>query len=106
MSEATVDELERANAIHPVASVQSELSLWTRDALAGVMPFCAEHGAAFIAFAPLGRGYLTGQVTRDSFGDADFRARNPRFTPEALVANLAIVDRVRAVAERYGATPA
>jgi aryl-alcohol dehydrogenase-like predicted oxidoreductase len=106
MSEATVDELARAHAIHPVASVQSELSLWTRDRLDDVLPWCREHDAAFIPFAPLGRGYLTGTITAASFGDSDFRARNPRFTREALSANLAIVDRVRAVADRHGATAA
>jgi aryl-alcohol dehydrogenase-like predicted oxidoreductase len=106
MSEATVEELERAHAIHPVASVQSELSLWTRDRLADVLPWCRAHDVAFIPFAPLGRGYLTGTVTADSFDDRDFRARNPRFTREALDANLAIVDRVKAVAARYGATAA
>ena len=86
--------------------MQSELSLWTRDRLDDVLPWCRAHDVAFIPFAPLGRGYLTGTVTADSFGDRDFRARNPRFTREALDANLAIVDRVRAVAERHGATPA
>ena len=106
MSEATVEQLDRAHAIHPVASVQSELSLWTRDRLDDVLPWCREHGAAFIPFAPLGRGYLTGTVTAASLGDRDSRARNPRFTRDALDANLAIVDRVRAVAERLGATPA
>lgn len=106
LSEATVDELARAQAVHPVASVQSELSLWTRDALADVLPWCAEHGVAFIPFAPLGRGFLTGTITRESFDDADFRSRNPRFTREALEANLAIVERVRTVAERHAATPA
>jgi aryl-alcohol dehydrogenase-like predicted oxidoreductase len=106
MSEATVEELDRAHAIHPVASVQSELSIWTRDRLADVLPWCREHGAAFIPFAPLGRGYLTGTITSASFDDRDFRARNPRFTRAALQANLAIVERVRAVAERRGATPA
>ena len=106
MSEASVDELARAHAIHPVASVQSELSLWTRDRLDDVLPWCREHDAAFIPFAPLGRGYLTGTITADSFDDSDFRARNPRFTREALSANLAIVDRVRGVAERHGATAA
>ena len=106
MSEASVDELARAHAIHPVASVQSELSLWTRDRLEDVLPWCREHDAAFIPFAPLGRGYLTGTITADSFDDSDFRARNPRFTREALSANLAIVDRVRGVAERHGATAA
>ena len=106
LSEVTVDELERAHAIHPVASVQSELSLWTRDRLDDVVPWCRAHDVAFIPFAPLGRGYLTGTVTADSFDDRDFRARNPRFTREALDANLAIVDRVKAVAERHGATAA
>ena len=106
LSEASVDEVARAHAVHPVASLQSELSLWTRDALIDVVPWCAQHGVAFIPFAPLGRGFLTGQITRASFDDADFRARNPRFTPQALEANLAIVDRVRTVSERHHATPA
>jgi aryl-alcohol dehydrogenase-like predicted oxidoreductase len=106
LSEATVEQIGRAHAIHPVASVQSELSLWTRDRLDDVVPWCREHDAGFIPYAPLGRGYLTGTVTADSLDDRDFRARNPRFTPEALDANLAIVDRVRAVAERLDATPA
>ena len=106
LSEVTVEQLEAAHAIHPVASVQSELSLWTRDRLEDVLPWCRAHDVAFIPFAPLGRGYLTGTVTAESFGDRDFRARNPRFTRAALDANLAIVDRVRAVAERHGATPA
>jgi aryl-alcohol dehydrogenase-like predicted oxidoreductase len=106
LSEVTVEQLRRAHAIHPVASVQSELSLWTRDRLDDVLPWCRAHGAAFIPYAPLGRGYLTGTVTAASFDDRDFRARNPRFTREALEANLAIVDRVRDVAGRIGATPA
>jgi aryl-alcohol dehydrogenase-like predicted oxidoreductase len=106
MSEATVEQLDRAHAIHPVASVQSELSVWTRDRLGDVLPWCREHDVAFIPFAPLGRGYLTGTITAGSFDERDFRARNPRFTRAALQANLAIVERVRAVAERVGATPA
>jgi aryl-alcohol dehydrogenase-like predicted oxidoreductase len=106
MSEATVEQLDRAHAIHPVASVQSELSVWTRDRLGDVLPWCREHDVAFIPFAPLGRGYLTGTITSASFDERDFRARNPRFTRAALQANLAIVERVRAVAERVGATPA
>jgi aryl-alcohol dehydrogenase-like predicted oxidoreductase len=106
LSEVNVDELERAQAIHPVTAVQSELSLWTRDALPEIVPWCAANGAAFVPFAPLGRGFLTGAITAASFEDADFRAQNPRFTPEAIAANLAIVERVRAVAERHDATPA
>src|SRR6266571_6237193 len=106
LSEVGVDELERAGAVHPVASVQSELSLWTRDPLEEVLPWCVAHDTAFIPFAPLGRGFLTGRITEASFADDDFRARNPRFAAEALRANLALVDRVRAVAGRVGATPA
>ena len=106
MSEVGVEELERAQALHPVATVQSELSLWTRDALAEVLPWCARSGAGFLPFSPLGRGFLTGTVREGSFDAGDFRARNPRFTPEAMAANHAIVDVVRGVAERRGATAA
>lgn len=106
MSEASIDELERAQAIHPVAALQSELSLWTRDSLETVLPWCAERDVAFVPFSPLGRGYLTGKLTSASFDGLDFRATNPRFTPEAIEANQAIVDVVRRIAERRGATPA
>jgi aryl-alcohol dehydrogenase-like predicted oxidoreductase len=106
MSEVGVDELERAQAIHPVASVQSELSLWTRDALAEVVPWCAAHGAAFLPFAPLGRGFLTGALAPRDFAPGDFRRNNPRFQREAMDANAALVERVRAVAGRHDATPA
>ena len=106
LSEASVEELETAAAIHPVAALQSELSLWTRDENARQLAWCAERGAAFVAFAPLGRGYLTGVLTSASFEGSDFRADNPRFTTEAIHANRPIVDVVRRVAERHGATPA
>src|SRR3954447_14804356 len=106
MSEVSVAELERAAAIHPVASVQSEGSLWTRDAFSEVVPWCAAHGAAFLPFAPLGRGFLTGRLEPQKFPPGDFRKNNPRFQPEAMDANLALVERVKAVAERHGATPA
>jgi aryl-alcohol dehydrogenase-like predicted oxidoreductase len=104
LSEVSVGELERAHAIHPVAAVQSELSLWTRDPLGGVLGWCADHGAAFIPFSPLGRGFLTGRLdATTSFASGDFRSDLPRFTDTARDANAAIVDRVRAVAERVGA---
>jgi aryl-alcohol dehydrogenase-like predicted oxidoreductase len=106
LSEVGVDELERAHAIHPVAAVQSELSLWTRDALDEVVPWCANHGAAFVPFSPLGRGFLTGTITHGGFDARDFRASNPRFTDEAIASNQAIVRVVRRVAERHEATPA
>jgi aryl-alcohol dehydrogenase-like predicted oxidoreductase len=106
MSEVGVDELERAQASHPVASVQSELSLWTRDPLADVVPWCAAHGAAFLPFAPLGRGFLTGRLPPRDFAPGDFRRNNPRFARDAMDANLDLVERVRTVAERHAATPA
>lgn len=107
LSEASVAELEVATAIHPVAAVQSELSLWTRGALDDVVPWCADHGVAFVPFSPLGRGYLTGTITSARYDNPlDFRRDNPRFTQEALDANVAIVEVVRRVAEWHGATPA
>ncbi|MBX5442117.1 MAG: aldo/keto reductase [Solirubrobacteraceae bacterium] len=106
MSEATVDELARAHAVHPVAAVQSELSLWTRDPLDDVLPWCEANDVAFVPFAPLGRGFLTGAQTGATYSPGDFRAHNPRFTPEARAANQAIVDRVAAIAAGHGATPA
>jgi aryl-alcohol dehydrogenase-like predicted oxidoreductase len=106
MSEVGVDELERAHAIHPVAAVQSEASLWTRDAFAEVIPWCAEHGAAFLAFAPLGRGFLTGALAPQQFPPGDFRKNNPRFQRDAMQANVALVEGVKTIAERRGVTPA
>jgi aryl-alcohol dehydrogenase-like predicted oxidoreductase len=107
MSEVDVAQIEEAHAIHPVTSVQSELSLWTRGPLADVVPWCAAHDAGFLPFAPLGRGFLTGTLpTTGDFDETDFRARNPRFTGDALAANQHIVDSVRRVADRLGCTSA
>jgi aryl-alcohol dehydrogenase-like predicted oxidoreductase len=107
LSEVTVDQITRAQAVHPVASVQSELSLWTRDPLAEVVPYCEEQGIAFLPFSPLGRGFLTGRFSSfDDLPEDDFRRRLPRFQQDALHANLAMVGRVREIAERVGATPA
>jgi aryl-alcohol dehydrogenase-like predicted oxidoreductase len=107
LSEVDVPTLERAAAIHPVTAVQSELSLWTRDALVDVLPWCIEHDVAFVPFAPLGRGFLTGRLAVDStFGEGDFRRRNPRFQPDALAQNQAIVEQVQAVAADISSTPA
>jgi aryl-alcohol dehydrogenase-like predicted oxidoreductase len=106
MSEVDVPTLERARAVHEIAAVQSELSLWTRGALDDVLPYCAEHGMAFVPFSPLGRGFLTGKIAAGtSFDGSDFRGRNPRFTTEAIDANQAIADAVRVVADRLGAAP-
>jgi aryl-alcohol dehydrogenase-like predicted oxidoreductase len=106
LSEVGVEELERAQAIHPVASVQSEGSLWTRDAFAEVVPWCATHDAAFLPFAPLGRGFLTGKLETQTFPSGDFRKNNPRFQPEAMDANATLVETVKTVAARHDATPA
>jgi len=107
LSEVTVEEIKRAQAVHPVTSVQSELSLWTRNALADVLPHCQKHGIAFLPFSPLGRGFLTGRFSSfDDLPQEDFRRGLPRFQQAALRANLAIVGRVREIADRAGATSA
>jgi aryl-alcohol dehydrogenase-like predicted oxidoreductase len=107
LSEVTVEEIRRAQAVHPVTSVQSELSLWTRDVLGEVLPYCQQQGIAFLPFSPLGRGFLTGRFSSlDDLPQEDFRRGLPRFQQAALLANMAIVGRVREIAERAGATPA
>jgi aryl-alcohol dehydrogenase-like predicted oxidoreductase len=107
LSECTVEELSRAHQVHPIATVQSELSLWTRDVLLEILPFCQANGIGFLPFAPLGRGFLTGQFHQASnFKKEDFRSLLPRFQPEALKANLLIVDAVKDLAKRKESTPA
>ncbi len=105
LSEVTVEQAELCHRIHPVSAIQSELSLWTRGPLSGVLPWCVANGAAFVPFSPLGRGFLTGAVGSGSFGAGDLRARNPRFTAEAMAANEALVGEVRRIAAGAGATP-
>jgi aryl-alcohol dehydrogenase-like predicted oxidoreductase len=106
LSEVTVFELEKANAIHPITAVQSELSLWTRDPLVnGVKDYCAHHGIAFVPFSPLGRGFLTGRLDHEQLEDDDARRRWPRFQREAMEANQRIVDAVREVAARHEREP-
>jgi aryl-alcohol dehydrogenase-like predicted oxidoreductase len=107
LSEVTVDEIGRAQAVHPVTSVQSELSLWTRDALTDVLPYCLRNRIAFLPFAPLGRGFLAGRFSSfDDLPQDDFRRGLPRFQRDSLRANLAIVGVIRQVADRAGAAPA
>jgi aryl-alcohol dehydrogenase-like predicted oxidoreductase len=107
ISEPSVADLERVSPIHPVTAVQSELSLWTRDYLGDVVPWCAAHGTSFVAFSPLGRGFLTGAISPDArFGPEDFRSKLPRFGEKAVAENQRIVESVRTVAARRGATPA
>jgi aryl-alcohol dehydrogenase-like predicted oxidoreductase len=107
MSEAGVDAIRRANAVQPVAALQSEYSLWWREPEAEIMPTLAELGIGFVPFSPLGKGFLTGAIDENtSFDSTDFRNRVPRFSPEARTANRGFVDLLTQIAERKGATPA
>ena len=107
ISEAGPSTIRRAHATHPVSAVQSEYSLFTRDPEAEVLPTCRELGIGFVPFSPLGRGVLSGTVTSTTgFGDADFRAHNPRFQGENFDRNLQLVARLGEVATRKGCTPA
>ncbi|CAL9536831.1 Aldo-keto reductase IolS [Streptomyces sp. enrichment culture] len=107
LSEVTADELRAAHAVHPIAAVQSEWSLFSRDIEARVVPAARELGVALVPYSPLGRGFLTGsfvQAEKDLTAD-DFRRQQPRFTGDNATANAALLQPVRAVAEAHGATP-
>lgn len=107
LCEVTAAQCDSVAEIHPVSAVQSELSVWERGALDHLVPWCEENDAAFIAYSPLGRGFLTGTLTPGTvFDSTDFRSRNPRFSPAALRENQRIVSVVQAIAEKLGATPA
>ena len=107
LSEAGADTIRRAHATHPVTALQSEYSLFTRDLEDEVLPTIRELGIGLVPYSPLGRGLLTGAVTRDTLADGDARAagRFPRFEGDALDANLALVDRVKELASRTEVTP-
>lgn len=107
LSEAAPDTIRRAHGVHPVAAVQSEYSLSTRDPEAEVLPVLRELGIAFVPYSPLGRGFLTGTIRSvDELDEDDFRRNNPRFAGENLQQNIRIVEQVDAVAKDAGATPA
>jgi aryl-alcohol dehydrogenase-like predicted oxidoreductase len=106
LSEAGPETIRRAHAVHPVTAVQSEYSLWTRDQEPAVLPLLRDLGIGFVAYSPLGRGFLTGAIrSRADIGDDDFRKDNPRFVGENFDHNLR-ADEVRSVAAEVGATPA
>lgn len=106
LSEVSAATLRRAHAVHPIAAVQSEYSLWTRDMEDAVLPACRELGISLVAYAPLGRGMLTGAVSSpDQFAENDFRRVAPRFAGENFDRNLALVEQVKALAARKGCTP-
>jgi aryl-alcohol dehydrogenase-like predicted oxidoreductase len=107
LSEAGADTIRRAHAVHPIAALQSEYSLWTRDPEEEILPLVRELGIGFVAYSPLGRGFLAGRFrSRDQLSDGDFRRQNPRFEPGNIEQNLELADEVAAVAWEVGATPA
>jgi aryl-alcohol dehydrogenase-like predicted oxidoreductase len=107
LSEVSASTLRRAHAVHPIAAVQTEYSLWTRNAEIAVLKTCQEIGAAFVAFSPVARAFLTGTLRDVSAFDAkDIRRSMPRFQPEAYAKNLLLLKRYRAIADEVGCTPA
>jgi aryl-alcohol dehydrogenase-like predicted oxidoreductase len=108
LSEAGIENIRRAHAVQPVAAIQNHYSLWQREPEQGALALCEELGIGFVAWGPLGQGFLTGKITRDmKFDDpADLRSTFPRFTKESLEANFAVVDFLKDLAARKNATPA
>jgi aryl-alcohol dehydrogenase-like predicted oxidoreductase len=107
LSEAGSATLRRAVAVHPIAALQTEYSLWTRDVEDDILPTCRSLGIGLVAYSPLGRGFLSGRIeTVDNLAPNDFRRNNPRFQGDNLAHNLVIVERLRALAAEKGATPA
>jgi aryl-alcohol dehydrogenase-like predicted oxidoreductase len=106
LSEAGVETIRRAHAVHPISALQSEYSLWTRELEAEILPTIRELGIGLVACSPLGRGFLTGTIgSADDLEDGDFRRVNPRFQDEHLAHNLAIVEKVREIAAEKDCTP-
>ena len=107
LSEAGPETIRRAHAVHPIAALQSEYSLWTRDPEGEVLGTCRALGIGFVAYSPLGRGFLTGRIRRpEDLAPGDVRRTHPRFAEENLARNLALADRVRELAAQKGCTPA
>jgi aryl-alcohol dehydrogenase-like predicted oxidoreductase len=107
LSEASADTIRRAHAVHPIAAVQTEYSLWTRDPEDSILPLLRELGIALVAYSPLGRGFLAGRIhTLEELAPNDWRRKNPRFQGENFTKNLAIAERVRQLASEKNCTPA
>jgi len=105
LSEAGVETIRRAHAVHPITALQMEYSVWTREAEDGVLATCRELGIGFVAYSPLGRGFLTGQIKRfDDFSSDDYRRHSPRFQGENFAKNLTVVSRLGEMAARKGCT--
>ncbi|WP_373486615.1 aldo/keto reductase [Blastomonas sp.] len=107
LSEAGTDTIRRAHATHPIAALQSEYSLWEREIESEILPLCQDLGIGFVPYSPLGRGFLTGQITqRSDLPEGDYRLRDPRYSEENFTANLGIVDVVKAIATARSVSPA
>ena len=107
LSAAGVATIHRANAVHPIAALQTEYSLWTRDPEDGILDACRELGIGFVPYSPLGRGFLTGRIrSLDDLPAGDWRRNNPRFQGEHFEKNLALVARIEQMAAARGCTPA
>ena len=107
LSEAGPETIRRAHAVHPITALQTEYSLWTRDPEAGILPLCRQLGIGFVAYSPLGRGFLTGRFrSLDDLPADDWRRKNPRFQGDNFNKNLDLVSHVEALAARKGCTPA
>jgi aryl-alcohol dehydrogenase-like predicted oxidoreductase len=106
LSEASPDTIRRAHAVHPISALQTEYSLWTRDPEDQILPTLRELGIGFVAYSPLGRGFLAGAFQKpEDIPEDDFRRHNPRFQGENFQKNLELVERVRQIADEKGATP-
>jgi aryl-alcohol dehydrogenase-like predicted oxidoreductase len=107
LSESNAEQIRRAHAVQPVAALQSEYSIWWTPIEGEILPTCEELGIGLVPYSPLGRGYLTGKVNENTtFADNDIRARNPRFTQEAIRANRAVVELLERIGAQHNATPA
>src|SRR3954463_946012 len=105
LSEASPDTIRRANAVHPITALQTEYSLWSRDPEDRILPTTRELGIGFVAYSPLGRGFLSGRFqSPDDFEESDFRRRDPRFQGENFQKNLQLVERVKEIADGKGVT--
>ncbi|MET0226998.1 MAG: aldo/keto reductase, partial [Dokdonella sp.] len=106
LSEASAATIRRAHAVHPITAVQSEYSLWSRDPEDAVLPVCRELGIGFVPFSPLGRGFLSGRFRRiEDLAEDDFRRGSPRSQGDNFAKNLALVDKISALASEKGVTP-
>jgi aryl-alcohol dehydrogenase-like predicted oxidoreductase len=107
LSEAGPATIRRAHRTHPIAALQSEYSLWTRDLEAEILPTCRELGIGFVAYAPLGRGFLSARITKpEDLAEGDRRREHPRYAPENMARNLRLLDKLQGLARAKGATPA